>query len=71
MVMKDGIANAHCTFPQYANVELQVVATKSSLAFFDKDKVEAAGEAVGKVLKVWRDEDEWSVSADFRLHESS
>jgi phosphopantothenoylcysteine decarboxylase len=46
---------------QYKDVEVQVVATKSSLHFFDAAALEA--EHNGRV-KVWTDADEWAVSPD-------
>lgn len=36
---------------------MQVVSSKSSLAFFDRAKVEAENDGV----RVWTDEDEWKV----------
>ncbi|KAI5986127.1 flavoprotein [Pisolithus albus] len=41
---------------RYRNVEVEVVSTKSSLAFFDAKDVEEAGS------RVWTDDDEWSDS---------
>jgi phosphopantothenoylcysteine decarboxylase len=41
---------------QYANVLVEVVASKASLEFFKKEDIQAAG------ARVWTDEDEWTVS---------
>jgi phosphopantothenoylcysteine decarboxylase len=41
---------------QYKNIRVQVVATKSSLAFFTKAEVEAY-----EGVQVFQDEDEWTV----------
>lgn len=41
---------------RYRNVKVEVVSTKSSLAFFDAKDVEEAGS------RVWTDDDEWSDS---------
>ena len=41
---------------QYANVLVEVVASKPSLEFFKKYEIEAVG------ARVWTDEDEWTVS---------
>ncbi|KAI0923165.1 hypothetical protein AcV7_005752 [Taiwanofungus camphoratus] len=43
----------------YANVKVEVVSTKPSLAFFDVHTVEEAG------ARVWRDDDEWAGDACF------
>lgn len=48
--------------PQYKDVEVQVVATKASLHFFDAVALEV--EHHGRV-KVWTDADEWAVSLEF------
>ena len=40
---------------QYDNVEVQVVATKPALTFFDAGKISETG------ASVWVDEDEWDV----------
>lgn len=45
---------------QYANVSVEVVATKAALAFYTKADVTCAGG------RLWTDDDEWSVSG-FRL----
>jgi hypothetical protein len=42
---------------QYSNVKVQVVSSKSSLHFFDCNKLEAENPGV----RVWVDEDEWEV----------
>ena len=42
-------------FFQYNKVKIEVVATKTSLEFYDHKQVEAAGS------RVWLDEDEWTV----------
>ncbi|KAM0787936.1 hypothetical protein ACM66B_006141 [Microbotryomycetes sp. NB124-2] len=42
-------------FRQYKDVDVQVAASKSSLHFFSKDKVEPLGD-----VNVWTDEDEWA-----------
>ncbi|EPQ51087.1 flavo protein [Gloeophyllum trabeum ATCC 11539] len=39
---------------RYENVKVEVVSTKSSLAFFDAGEIEKAGS------RVWTDEDEWA-----------
>jgi hypothetical protein len=44
---------------KFGNVDVQVVATKSALHFFDKEELEK--EHGGRV-KVWTDEEEWAVS---------
>jgi len=44
---------------QFEKVQVQVVATKSSLHFFDKDELERDH---GGEVKVWTDEEEWAVS---------
>ncbi|KAF7323866.1 O-methylsterigmatocystin oxidoreductase [Mycena kentingensis (nom. inval.)] len=41
---------------RYANVKVQVVATKPSLAFYSADEIRSLG------VRVWRDEDEWPTS---------
>jgi len=41
---------------QYANVLVEVVASKPSLEFYKKEEIEAIG------ARVWTDEDEWTVS---------
>lgn len=43
---------------QNSQLSVQIIATESSLTFFDVDQVEA----LGKDVKVWRDQDEWAVS---------
>jgi len=46
---------------QYEQVDVQVVATKSSLPFFDWKALE---EEHGGRLKVWTDAEEWQVSRE-------
>lgn len=41
---------------QYADVSVQVVATKPSLTFFSPEEIRKQG------VNVWLDEDEWRVS---------
>lgn len=41
---------------QYNKVKVEVVATKTSLAFYNRKDVESSG------VRVWSDEDEWNVS---------
>ena len=43
---------------QYANVLVEVVASKPSLEFYKKEEIEAMG------AMIWTDEDEWTVSRD-------
>ena len=43
---------------QYAHVDVQIVTTRASRHFFDTDAVNSA---CGKPLRVWVDEDEWTV----------
>ena len=45
---------------QYHNVDVQVVATKSSLAFYSHRDLQH--EIQTKGVKIWQDEDEWKVS---------
>lgn len=45
---------------QYANVDVQVVASKSSTHFFSAEQIER--ESTGRV-RVWTDADEWAVSS--------
>jgi phosphopantothenoylcysteine decarboxylase len=42
---------------QYNKVQVEVVATKASLEFYDHKRVEAAGS------RVWLDQDEWQVGS--------
>ena len=68
-------------FLQYNNVEVQIVASSSSLAFFDADEVQKSAKNMGKTVRVWKDEDEWNVRrlvsnrledvADLSIHLSS
>lgn len=46
---------------QYGNVEVQVVTTQSATAFYDARDVEKNAQEVGHAVKVWKDQDEWSV----------
>ena len=47
---------------KFEKVQVQVVASKSALHFFEKEEIEREHE--GKV-KVWTDEEEWAVSSTF------
>lgn len=50
---------------QYSNVKVQVVASKSSIHFYDRHQLEADNPGV----HVWIDEDEWQVrSTPFAHH---
>jgi phosphopantothenoylcysteine decarboxylase len=43
---------------QHKNVSIQVIATKSSLVFYDLKEVERAS---GGKVRVWTDEEDWKV----------
>jgi len=45
---------------KHKNVEVQVVATRYSKTFYDPEKLETDAEALGKSVKVWQNEDEWT-----------
>ncbi|KZT09258.1 flavo protein [Laetiporus sulphureus 93-53] len=45
----------------YANVKVEVVSTKASIAFFDAAAVEKAG------ARVWIDQDEWAEDGGYRM----
>jgi phosphopantothenoylcysteine decarboxylase len=44
-------------FVQYEKVKVEVIATKTSLGFYDLQQIEIAGS------RVWLDEDEWTVGS--------
>ena len=56
----------HLACTQDDRIDVQVVATKSSLAFYTPEQVAKASQ--GRV-RVWTDEDEWGASG--RTHEAS
>ena len=51
------------SYLQYDNIEVQIVATSSSVAFYDAASIETTANLAGKKIRVWKDEDEWKVRA--------
>ncbi|KAG9011505.1 hypothetical protein FRB90_007221 [Tulasnella sp. 427] len=45
---------------QYQNVQIQVVATKASLVFYNRENIEKLSGGGNAHLRVWTDDDEWS-----------